>query len=322
MISTPLVSVITPVYNREKYLVRCIESILEQTYSNFEFLIIDDKSSDNTLEIIKNYQLIDSRIKILENDKNLGATLSFNRGLDICQGKYLARMDSDDISLSDRLEKQVEIFESWGDLEVLGAGAILIDHNENEIGRRQFPSDFNKIKNILKTGVPVFDPSVMMRTSTLKEINGFDNRLAPADDYHLWLTLFKKKKIISNIDNYLIKYRLHDLNLSKVASREQLRKTFLALKIYNSNFSTDEFFNQKNSLDLTSFEELMIRYWNGSETSSEGSIKILKEYFNSKEYKLKKNELKILTLLKGLLKKKSFSFFWYLSKFLFMKFLR
>ena len=121
MISTPLVSVITPVYNREKYLVRCIESILEQTYSNFEFLIIDDKSSDNTLEIIKNYQLTDSRIKILENDKNLGATLSFNRGLDICQGKYLARMDSDDISLSGRLEKQVEIFESWSDLEVLGA---------------------------------------------------------------------------------------------------------------------------------------------------------------------------------------------------------
>lgn len=322
MILTPLVSVITPVYNREKYLVRCIESILEQTYSNFEFLIIDDKSSDNTLEIIKNYQLTDSRIKILENDKNLGATLSFNRGLDICQGKYVARMDSDDISLSDRLEKQVEIFESWNDLEVLGAGAILIDHNENEIGRRQFPSDFNKIKNILKTGVPVFDPSVMMRTSTLKEINGFDNRLAPADDYHLWLTLFKQKKIISNIDNYLIKYRLHDSNLSKVASREQLRKTFLALKIYNSNFSTDEFFNQKNSLDLTSFEELMIRYWNGSETSSEGSIKILKEYFNSKEYKLKKNELKILTLLKGLLKKKNFIFFWYLSKFLFMKFLR
>ena len=322
MILTPLVSVITPVYNREKYLVRCIESILEQTYSNFEFIIIDDKSSDNTLEIIKNYQLTDSRIKILENDKNLGATLSFNRGLDICQGKYVARMDSDDISLSDRLEKQVEIFESWNDLEVLGAGAILIDHNENEIGRRQFPSDFNKIKNILKTGVPVFDPSVMMCTSTLKEINGFDNRLAPADDYHLWLTLFKQKKIISNIDNYLIKYRLHDSNLSKVASREQLRKTFLALKIYNSNFSTDEFFNQKNSLDLTSFEELMIRYWNGSETSSEGSIKILKEYFNSKEYKLKKNELKILTLLKGLLKKKNFIFFWYLSKFLFMKFLR
>jgi len=322
MISTPLVSVITPVYNREKYLAKCIESILNQTYENFEFIIIDDNSSDLTVNIIKDYLLRDSRIKFLENNKNLGATLSFNRGLDIAKGKYIARMDSDDISFLDRFKKQVDIFESWHDLEVLGTGAVLIDHKENEIGRKQFPSNFKKISNIIKTGVPVFDPSVMMRSSTLKEINGFDNRLAPADDYHLWLTLFKQKKIISNIDDYLIKYRLHDSNLSKVASREQLQKSFLALKIYNSNFSTDEFFNQKNHLDLTSFEELLIKYWDGSNTNKEGSIRIIKEYFSSKEYKLKNNEIKVLTLLKGLLKKKSFSFLWYLSKFLFIKFLK
>lgn len=322
MISTPLVSVITPVYNREKYLAKCIESILNQTYENFEFIIIDDNSSDLTVNIIKDYLLRDSRIKFLENNKNLGATLSFNRGLDIAKGKYIARMDSDDISFLDRFKKQVDIFESWHDLEVLGTGAVLIDHKENEIGRKQFPSNFKKISNIIKTGVPVFDPSVMMRSSTLKEINGFDNRLAPADDYHLWLTLFKQKKIISNIDDYLIKYRLHDSNLSKVASREQLQKSFLALKIYNSNFSTDEFFNQKNHLDLTSFEELLIKYWDGSNTNKEGSIRIIKEYFSSKEYKLKNNEIKVLILLKGLLKKKSFSFLWYLSKFLFIKFLK
>ena len=309
MISTPLVSVITPVYNREKYLVKCIESILNQTYENFEFIIIDDNSSDLTVNIIKDYLLRDSRIKFLENNKNLGATLSFNRGLDIAKGKYIARMDSDDISFPDRFKKQVDIFESWHDLEVLGTGAVLIDHKENEIGRKQFPSNFKKISNIIKTGVPVFDPSVMMRSSTLKEINGFDNRLAPADDYHLWLTLFKQKKIISNIDDYLIKYRLHDSNLSKVASREQLQKSFLALKIYNSNFSTDEFFNQKNHLDLTSFEELLIKYWDGSNTNKEGSIRIIKEYFSSKEYKLKNNEIKVLILLKGLLKKKVLVFF-------------
>ena len=322
MILNPLVSVITPVYNREKYLVKCIESILKQTYSNFEFLIIDDKSSDNTLEIIKNYQSIDSRIKILENDKNLGATVSFNRGLDVCQGKYVARMDSDDISLPDRFLKQVDIFESWHELEVLGTGAILIDCNEKEIGRRQFPSDFKRIKSILNTGVPVFDPSVMMRTSTLKETMGFDNRLAPADDYHLWLTLFKKKKIISNINNYLIKYRIHETNLSKLESKEQLRKSFLALQIYNSDFSTNEFFKKNISQSLNNFEELIIEYWNGSETSVIGSIKILKEYFRNKEYYTKNNELKVLTLLKSLLKKRSYIFFWYLSKFLLAKFLK
>ena len=322
MILNPLVSVVTPVYNREKYLVECIESILSQTYENFEFIIINDNSSDSTANIIKDYSLQDSRIKLLENDKNIGATLSFNRGFGIAQGKYIARMDSDDISLSDRLKNQVNIFESWHDLEVLGTGAILIDHNAKEIGRRQFPSDFKRIKSILNTGVPVFDPSVMMRTSTLKETMGFDNRLAPADDYHLWLTLFKKKKIISNIDNYLIKYRLHDSNLSKLESREQLRKSFLALQIYNSDFSTNEFFKKNIPQSLNNFEELIIEYWNGSETSVTGSIKILKEYFRNKEYYTKSNELKVLTLLKSLLKKRSYIFFWYLSKFLLAKLLK
>ena len=138
MILNPLVSVITPVYNREKYLVRCIESILSQTYENFEFIIVDDNSSDLTVNIIKDYISQDSRIKFLENDKNLGATLSFNRGLDFCQGKYVARMDSDDISLSDRFKKQVEVFESWSDLEVLGAGAIFINEGGNIIGKKQY----------------------------------------------------------------------------------------------------------------------------------------------------------------------------------------
>ena len=322
MISTPLVSVITPVYNREKYLEKCIESILKQTYTNFEFLIIDDNSFDNTLEIIKNYELIDSRIKVLKNEKNIGATLSFNQGLDICKGKYVARMDSDDISLLDRLKKQVDIFESWSELEVLGAGAILIDSQENEIGRRKFPSNFKKIKNILNSGVPVFDPSVMMRTTTLKEINGFDNRLAPADDYHLWLTLFKQDKIISNLDNYLIKYRLHDSNLTKLESKEQVRKSYLALQIHKSDFSTNEFFNKKIPIELSNFEELIVNYWKGSDTSIESSKKILKEYFLSNEYKSNKNDRKILTLLKALLKKNIFIFFWYLFKFIIVKYLK
>lgn len=322
MTLSSLVSVITPVYNREKYLTKCIESILSQTYENFEFIIIDDKSTDSTLEILKNYELIDSRIKILENDKNLGATLSFNRGLDIAKGKYIARMDSDDISLPDRFLKQVDVFEGWHELEVLGTGAILIDYNENEIGRRQFPSDFKRIKNILNTGVPVFDPSVMMRTSSLRAVKGFDKRLAPADDYHLWLTLFKQKKIISNINDYLIKYRLHDSNLSKLESKQQLRKSYLALQIYNSDFSTDEFFEKGIPIKLSNLEELIVEYWNGLDTSLSSSIKILNEYFLSKDYLSSINNLKILILIKGLLKKRKFKFFVYLFKFFLLKFLK
>lgn len=319
---SPLVSVITPVYNREKYLVECVESILKQTYQNFEFIIIDDKSIDNTLKIAKNYALKDSRIKLLENDKNIGATLSFNRGLNISKGSYIARMDSDDISLPERLQKQVEIFEGWKDLEALGSGAILIDSEGREIKRKQFPSDFNNIKNLLKVGVPVFDPSVMMRASFLKTIKGFDDRLAPADDYHLWLTLFKQKKIISNVNDYLIKYRLHDANLTVLLANEQLKKTFLALKIFNSKYTTNEFFDKNLNISYTNFQQLLIAKWDGSKTSVASSKEILKKYFLIKNYSSSQNNRIILLTLKNLFVKKSFYFFVYSFLFLFKKIIK
>ena len=205
MISPEQISVITPIYNREKYLPECINSILSQSYENFEFILIDDKSTDGTSEIIKYYASRDSRIIVLENDKNIGATASFNRGLAISKGKYVARMDSDDISFPTRFQKQIYIFQLWSNLDVLGTGAILIDRDGNTIGKKQFPSTNQEIKEILNSGVPVFDPSVMIKSNVLKESGGFDERLAPADDYHLWLTLFKKKKIIANIQKNFFK---------------------------------------------------------------------------------------------------------------------
>ena len=149
MISSDLISVITPIYNREKYLTECINSILSQSYENFEFILIDDKSTDGTSEIIKSYASRDSRIIVLENDKNIGATASFNRGLAISKGKYVARMDSDDISFPTRFQKQIYIFQLWSNLDVLGTGAILIDRDGNTIGKKQFPSTNQEIKEIL-----------------------------------------------------------------------------------------------------------------------------------------------------------------------------
>ncbi|EAJ7443814.1 glycosyltransferase family 2 protein, partial [Campylobacter jejuni] len=97
-----------PCYNRQEYIVDAIESILNQTYSNFEFIIIDDCSTDNTYEIVKKYAENDKRIIVLKNEKNQGIVYALNRGFSIAKGKYIARMDDDDISLPNRLEKQVE----------------------------------------------------------------------------------------------------------------------------------------------------------------------------------------------------------------------
>lgn len=321
MISPDLISVITPIYNREKYLPECINSILSQSYKNFEFILIDDKSTDGTSEIIKYYASRDSRIIVLENDKNIGATASFNRGLAISKGKYVARMDSDDISFPTRLQKQICIFQLWSNLDVLGTGAILIDRDGNIIGKKQFPSTNQEIKEILNSGVPVFDPSVMIKSNVLKESGGFDERLAPADDYHLWLTLFKKKKIIANIQEYLIKYRIHDNNLSKLSSKEQLEKSFLALKIYKSVSSSDEFLKRSSTKELTNFEKLAALYLSQQNPEIKDLKKILNEYFISKKNISQINRKKILTIIKiFFLRKKFIIFFYYLLKLVINKF--
>ena len=318
----PKLSVITPVYNREKYLPECIESILNQTFEDFEFILIDDHSTDGTSKIIKEYELKDNRIKFLSNKLNIGATQSFNNGLKISVGKYIARMDSDDISLPDRFQKQIDILENWDELEVIGTGAILINGNGVEIGRKKFPSDYKKIKKILMTGVPVFDPSVIIRSETLKRIGGFDNRLAPADDYHLWLSLFKNKKLISNLNDYLIKYRIHETNLSKLQLSEQLKKTFIAKKIYESKLSIDDYLQTYKNDHLNEFETIIVKKWKNRETTYQDTIAILNIYFKDKKTIDRSNQNKILILLQVLFYKKKFTiFFKYLIKFLYYKFI-
>lgn len=115
----PAISVLMPVYNSEKYLNEAIESILNQTFVDFEFIIINDASNDNSENIIESYQ--DSRIKYFKNEKNLGVAKTLNKGLKLAQGKYIARMDSDDISLPERLYKQFKFMEVYNDIDVCGS---------------------------------------------------------------------------------------------------------------------------------------------------------------------------------------------------------
>ena len=127
--STPLVSIIMGAYNCENTIYDCMESILKQTYENWEFIICDDCSSDHTLEILKKYEKNDKRIHILHNEKNMRLAASLNRCLEVAHGKYVARMDADDISMPDRLEKQVEFLESHSEYDVTGCNRMVFDEN-------------------------------------------------------------------------------------------------------------------------------------------------------------------------------------------------
>ena len=167
MTSLPLVSIITPVFNREEYISLCINSILNQTYRHFEYFIIDDGSTDKTSKIIEEYLQSDKRITVITNSYNLGAAKSYNKGVEASKGKYLMRLDSDDIAFPDRIEKQINYLEKNKKIFALGTGSELIDENGKKYRTKRFPKKFNNIKKIFEYTNGIFNSSVMMNLELL-----------------------------------------------------------------------------------------------------------------------------------------------------------
>lgn len=193
------------VYNEEEYLERAIESVLEGTYENLEFIIVDDASTDRSAEIVKSYD--DPRIVFLENNTNRGLTVSLNRGLERASGKYIARQDADDISEPDRLARQVAFLERNEQVAVVGSGAYLIDGDGEVIDHRVgycSPSfgDFLE-KSHLVHG------SIVARRSVLEDVGGYDELFRYGQDYDLWLRI-AKRHWIANIPDPFYRLRIHD----------------------------------------------------------------------------------------------------------------
>ena len=212
------ISVVMAVYNGEKYLRAAIDSILHQTCPNFEFIIIDDCSTDNTANILKSYT--DHRIQVVRNEKNLRLPASLNKGLKIARGKYIARMDADDISMPDRFEKQVKYLEAHQDVAVIGGSFQVF----NEIGENLY---INKaycdemLDKYYLLPSPIGHPTAMLRQSmTVDEGFFYDEKYTSAQDYDLWLRIAKKHKI-NNIPDVVLKYRVHTNIISKKRSEEQ-----------------------------------------------------------------------------------------------------
>ncbi|MDL5039750.1 glycosyltransferase family 2 protein [Heyndrickxia coagulans] len=213
----PLVTVLMPVYNGEKYLREAIESILNQTYKNFEFLIIDDGSTDNSKQIIKSYK--DSRINLVSNGRNLKLINSLNKGIDLSSGKYIARMDCDDISMPRRLEKQVNFMEKNKDVIMCGTGVKILESK----WKRTFPiTGWENIKYKLLIENCIYHPSVMIRTDVLKDNRiYYDSRFIHAEDFELWQRISKKYKI-ENIRKPLLKYRHSTEGIGRKYQKEQI----------------------------------------------------------------------------------------------------
>lgn len=222
---TPLVSVILPVYNAERYLKESINSILAQSFSNFEFLIFNDGSSDKSGTIILEFK--DSRIRYFESANNVGYVEHLNHGLKIAKAKYIARMDADDIARPDRLLKQYEFLEKNKEYIVCGTWFNVIGKNHAV----QLPVDNDDIKLRMLSITPFCHPSIMIRTEVLQR-NGilYDNEYIPAEDHELWCRLAEYGKF-ANLQETLLQYRVHDNNISLKKRTQQQIKNFYRVRI-------------------------------------------------------------------------------------------
>jgi len=207
MVKEPRISVIMSVYNGESYLREAMESILNQTFADFEFIIVNDASTDTSLKIIQSYD--DERIKVINNEKNIGLTKSLNIAIEQAQGEFIARQDADDISLPNRFEEQLRYFEQHPEVALLGTSIYIIDENGKILGKRALSVDPSK--NFFQ-GSWFAHGSAMFKNKVVHALGGYNELFRYCQDYELWLRIAKDYQV-RGLAQRLYKLRFHDENV-------------------------------------------------------------------------------------------------------------
>ena len=231
----PLLSIIMSIYNSETFMDESIRSILQQDYKNLEIIIVDDGSTDSTLERLRLYN--DERIVIVENECNIGLAASLNKAIQIANGKYIARMDADDICLKKRFVVQVGFLENNPQVDICGSYISRIDNNGRVFKKKSRAPKLNsKIKASTIFSPCLFHPTVLFRAKTLisKQIK-YDESFMRAQDFELWSRLvFDNEIIFHNISQVLLKYR--DIPSKQNKDERNQRQGLIANEIRRSNF--------------------------------------------------------------------------------------
>jgi glycosyltransferase involved in cell wall biosynthesis len=239
---SPEISVVMPVYNGEKFLKEAIESILNQTYKDFEFLIVYDESTDDTLSIIQEFQKQDERVVLVYGDgeRIIGA---LNKGIEKSKGKYIARMDADDISLSTRFEKQI-IHMKGSELDICGGHSLLIDSDGTINGIGVMPRSHDLCGLSMMFRVPFPHPGVMIRKSFLTDhsLEYGQSKYRTAEDFDMWVRMFSAGAKFGNIDDIVIQYRVLNNSLSAkstAGSRRDVRGLVRMFRAEHQQYLSD-----------------------------------------------------------------------------------
>jgi glycosyltransferase involved in cell wall biosynthesis len=220
--SKPLVSVITPVYNTEEWVWEAIESILNQTFKEFEFIIIDDCSTDWSYAILDDYAKKDKRIRLYRNEKNSWISYTRNRLISLTTTDYIATQDSDDVSTHNRLKLEYEFLSKHDKYWVVAWDNEIIDEEGKVIGHRKYSDNVQSV--ILKKS-PVSNPTTMFRKSFLEEVWWYEEWLNYWEDYDVWLKFYLNWYKIKNIDKVLLKYRVRKWQTKSDKLKQTLRNT-------------------------------------------------------------------------------------------------
>lgn len=245
----PIISVVLPSYNSRLFIKETIESILNQSFTNFELIIINDGSTDNSLSVINSFQ--DKRIVILDQE-NKGLAFSLNRGIKHSRGKYILRIDSDDLCMIDRFEKQFKFMESHPNIGVLGSAVTYIDDDGKEISR-SFPIIWSFLFPFaFKYSNQIAHPSAIIRAEILQK-HGLYSEIVGSyiEDYHLWFKLIRHGVKFKNLSEPLIKYRLLDTSISSSFVINKGNETIVNSILNSDNPSPDDVEILKNFIHTT-----------------------------------------------------------------------
>lgn len=276
--TAPLVTVIIPVYNAAAYVGEAIGSILNQTYRNLEVLVFNDGSKDNSAEIIRAIQTQDPRLKFFDSAENFGYVVHLNRGLELAQGKYIARMDADDSALPERFAQQIAFLEANPTVGLCGTWFDII--GRPEIIERMPVTD-TEIRLALLANTALAHPTVIMRAAVLREHGvKYDTHFMPAEDYYMWYTLSKCTQL-GNIPQVLLHYRHHEGQISNYKSNRQRDRAdeirAIQLKGFGFEFTPEE---------LATYCKFVDNYLRPLETADYGQMKPLMDKLVTQNRKL------------------------------------
>lgn len=227
MSNNPIVSVLMPVYNAESYVTAAVESILSQTFVDFEFIIIDDGSTDASLKILKAYAANDERIR-LTSRRNRGLVPTLNEMLSQAKGEFIARMDADDVAMPERFARQIEFLESEPDVVCVGGAHEVIDEKGRLLTRLELPEKNDEIQQLALAGhTSICHPCAMIRRELMIKVGGYDEAMLPAEDLDLWLKL-GEVGALANLKETMLKYRLH---MNSVSEQNQIKQSSKAQEV-------------------------------------------------------------------------------------------